>query len=113
MKTIFFEDLTFITGFSGNGGDARLATLSGPKGLSIAPNGDVFIADTESHTIRKIEGKTNKMVLVAGTGKPFDGHDGDPLKCGLIRPHGVFVDLDGSILIGDSENHKIRRLQLH
>ena len=104
---------TGITGFSGNGGDARLATLSGPKGLSIAPNGDVFIADTESHTIRKIEGKTNKMVLVAGTGKPFDGHDGDPLKCGLIRPHGVFVDLDGSILIGDSENHKIRRLQLH
>ena len=33
-------------GFTGNGGDARLATLSGPKGICIAPNGNVYIADT-------------------------------------------------------------------
>ncbi|MEK7834009.1 MAG: hypothetical protein AAB401_23170, partial [Acidobacteriota bacterium] len=39
-------------GFTGNGGPAKLATLSGPKGLSIAPNGNVYLADTESHSIR-------------------------------------------------------------
>ena len=39
-------------GFTGNGGPALQATLSGPKGISIAPNGNVYLADTESHTIR-------------------------------------------------------------
>ena len=98
-------------GFDGNGGNARLATLSGPKGLSIAPNGDVFIADTESHSIRRIDAKTGTIDVVTGTGSQFNGSDGDPLQCGLGRPHGVFVDTDGSILIGDSENHKIRVLR--
>ena len=95
-------------GFSGNGGDARLARLSGPKGIAIGPGGQIFIADTESHTIRMIDRNTGRINLVAGTGVAFDGRDGDPLLCGLARPHGIFVDHDGSVLIGDSENHKIR-----
>lgn len=99
------------SGFTGNGGDARKATLSGPKGIAIAPDGEVYIADTESHTIRKIDPKTGVIELVVGTGEQFDGADGDPLQCGLARPHGVFVETDGSVLIGDSENHKIRVLR--
>ena len=78
----------------------------------LPPNGDVFIADTESHSIRRIDAKTGTIDVVAGTGSQFNGSDGDPLRCGLGRPHGVFVDTDGSILIGDSENHKIRVLRL-
>lgn len=100
-------------GVSGDGGDARLAQLSGPKGIAIAPNGAVFIADTESHTIRKIDPSTGIIERVVGTGEAFDGADGNPLACGLARPHGVFVEADGSVLIGDSENHKIRVLRLH
>ncbi|NND34485.1 MAG: hypothetical protein HKN76_18005 [Saprospiraceae bacterium] len=97
-----------IKGFTGNGGDARLASLSGPKGITIAPSGLVYIADTESHTIRMINPDSGTIYQVVGTGTKFDGEDGDPLRCGLARPHGVFADKDGSVLIGDSENHKIR-----
>lgn len=97
-------------GFSGHGGPAAHATLSGPKGLSISPSGDVFLADTESHSIRKINRATGTLDLVVGTGERGDGPDGVPLKCKLARPHGIFVDSDGSLLIGDSENHRIRRL---
>jgi hypothetical protein len=43
-----------------------------------------------------------------GTGKKGDGPDGDPLKCQLARPHGVFVDQDGTVFVGDSENHRLR-----
>ena len=95
-------------GFTGNGGDATRARLSGPKGIAIAPNGNIYVADTESHSIRMIDLKTGIIDVVVGTGERFDGEDGDPLKCGLARPHGIFIDQDGSVLIGDSENHKIR-----
>jgi streptogramin lyase len=95
-------------GFTGNGGPARQATLSGPKGISVAADGNVYFADTESHTIRMIDVRKGTVELVAGTGERGDGPEGDPLKCSLARPHGVFVDADGTIFIGDSENHRVR-----
>ncbi len=98
-------------GFTGHGGPAKDATLSGPKGISIGPDGNVYLADTESHSIRMIDLSTTPptLRLIAGTGKPGDGADGDPLQCELARPHGVFADpKTGDIYIGDSEAHKIR-----
>ncbi len=98
-------------GYSGDGGPARLAKLSGPKGISWAPNDSLYIADTESHTIRRIDLKTGVIQTVAGTGERGDGPDGDPLACRLSRPHGIFAGLDGVIYIGDSESHRIRVLR--
>jgi streptogramin lyase len=98
-------------GYSGDGGDAKRARLSGPKGISYAPDGSLYIADTESHTIRRIDLKSGLITTVAGTGARGDGPDGDPLSCRMARPHGVFVARDGKIYIGDSEAHRIRMLQ--
>jgi len=98
-------------GFTGNGGPAKLATLSGPKGLAVAPNGNVCLADTESHSIRMIDVRKGTLELVAGTGMAGDGPDGDPLRCQLARPHGIFADQDGSLFIGDSESHRVRLLK--
>ena len=97
-------------GFTGDGGDARLATLSGPKGVGLGPDGSLFIADTENHAIRKVDPK-GIITTVAGTGERGDGPDGDPRKAKLARPHGVFVDSKGVVYIGDSENHRIRVLR--
>jgi streptogramin lyase len=94
-------------GFDGNGGPARLATLSGPKGIAVGPNGNVYLADTESHSIRMIDSR-GTIHLIAGTGERGDGSESDPVKCQLARPHGVFVDKDGSIFIGDSDAHRVR-----
>ncbi|MBI3878660.1 MAG: SMP-30/gluconolactonase/LRE family protein [Verrucomicrobia bacterium] len=95
-------------GFTGNGGPAKLATLSGPKGIAIDRDGNAWLADTESHTVRMVEAKTGKLLLMAGTGEKGDGPDGDPLKCAMARLHGIYVDADGSIFIGDSEAHRVR-----
>lgn len=99
------------TGFTGNGGPAKTATLSGPKGLSVASDGRVYLADTESYSIRVIDPRAGTIKLVCGTGKKGDGPDGDPAACQLARPHGVFVDADGTIFIGDSENHRVRAVK--
>ena len=96
------------SGFTGNGGPALEATLSGPKCLSLDAAGNVFLADTESHSIRYLDVKKGTVEVFAGNGKKGDGPDGDPLACQLARPHGVFADRDGSVFIGDSENHRVR-----
>ncbi len=90
------------------GGPAKQATLSGPKGIAVGPNGNVYLADTESHSVRMVDMKKGTLELIAGTGEKGDGPEGDPLKCQLARLHGLWVDKDGSIFIGDSETHRVR-----
>jgi streptogramin lyase len=94
-------------GYTGDGASALEAKLNGPKGISCAPDGSVYIADTENHAIRRIDTK-GMITTIAGTGKRGDGPDGDPLKCQLSRPHGIFVGKDGTVYIGDSESNKVR-----
>jgi len=98
------------SGFEGNGGPAKAAALKGPKGIAIDSQGNAWLADTESNSVRMIDAKTGNLQLMAGTGTEGDGPEGDPLQCKLARLHGIFVDRDGSILIGDSQAHRIRRL---
>ena len=95
-------------GYAGDGGDAKRADLAGPKGIC-ATQSAIYIADTESHTIRRIDGATNRIDTVVGDGSRHDGADGDPLRCGLARPHGVCAAA-GRVFVGDSENHRVRAL---
>lgn len=98
-------------GYTGDGGDARKARLSGPKGIAWSPDGGVYIADTESHTIRRIDLKSGLISTIIGNGQRGNGPDGDPLQCLTARPHGIFVDRKGVIYVGDSEAHRVRMLK--
>lgn len=98
------------SGFAGDGGDAKQALLAGPKGVAVDHSGNILLCDTENHCIRMI--RTNGQIdTLIGDGKAGDGPDGDPRKCRLNRPHGVYVDKAGAIYIGDSNNNKVRKLQ--
>ena len=97
-------------GYAGDGGPARLAKLGGPKGLAYF-NGQLYVADTENHVIRRIDLKTGVIATVLGTGVRGDGPEPDPLLCKLSRPHGVFVDPAGVLYVGDSEAFRIRVLR--
>lgn len=115
LKTATLHHLagTGKKGYAGDAGDAKRALLSGPKGIAVGPNGDVYLADTESHTIRVIRRKSTGRTVIetlVGDGRRGDGPDGAPRKCRLNRPHGVFVDSKGNVYIGDSLNNKVRRL---
>ncbi len=103
---------TGAKGASGDGGDALRATFNGPKHLCVDPAGDVLIADTENHLIRKYLPREGKVVRVAGTGrKGIGGLDGPPLKAELYQPHGVHVRADGTIYIADSSNDRILKIE--
>ena len=107
-RTIHHIAGTGKKGFTGNGGPAGEATLSGPKGLSVGRDGNVYLADTESHSIRMIDVAKGTIELVAGTGEKGDGPPGDGANCRFTRPHGIFVDADGSIFVGDTESNRVR-----
>lgn len=96
------------SGYAGDGGPARQAVLAGPKGVALGPGGDLYLADTESHTIRVIRAGSGIIETVAGTGEKGNGPDGDPRRCKMDRPHGVFVDEAGRVYIGDSNNNRVR-----
>lgn len=110
-KTIHHVAGTGESGFEGNGGPALAAKLKGPKGIAIDAIGDVWLADTESHSVRRIRAQDGTIDVVAGDGEKGDGPVGDPIQCRLARLHGIFVEENGSILIGDSEAHRIRVLR--
>ena len=96
-------------GYSGDGGDARLALFSGPKGVAVDREGNILLCDTENHVIRMVHRSTGIISTIIGDGQSGDGPDGDPQKCRLNRPHGIFVDRDGVVYLGDSGNNKIRK----
>jgi streptogramin lyase len=93
-------------GYSGDGAPALAATLRGPKGLSLAPDGRLFVADTENHAIRVIDPRTSIITTVLGTGERGDGPETDPRMCRLSRPHGVFFGND-TLYVTSSEAHRI------
>jgi streptogramin lyase len=108
-------------GYSGDGGPAtkakfggsatgNAARLAGPKGLAYGPDDSLYIADTESHAIRKVDLKTGIITTVLGTGQIGDGPEPDPLQCKLNRPHGVLF-ANGVLYVADSEAHRIRVLK--
>jgi streptogramin lyase len=110
------------TGYSGDGGPALNATfggsakgqaakLAGPKGLALGPDGTLYIADTDSHAIRKLDAKTGVITTILGTGTAGDGPETNPLECKLSRPHAVLFT-GGKLYVADSEAHRIRLLSL-
>lgn len=98
-------------GNSGDGGDARQATMNGPKHLCFDLDGNVLIADTENHVIRQYNPRTGIITRLAGTGKKgTKGIGGPPLDAELSQPHGVYVHRDGTLYISDSSNHRVLKI---
>lgn len=105
------------TGYSGDNGPAlnarfggALARLAGPKGMSYAPGDILYVADTESHAIRRIDLKSGIITTVLGTGVLGDGPEPEPLACKLNRPHAVLF-ANGVLYVADSEANRIRVLR--
>jgi DNA-binding beta-propeller fold protein YncE len=97
--------------YGGDGHDARHAVFNAPKEMAVDPSGNVFIVDTENHAIRLIDAQTWVVTTIAGTGEAGPGGDGGPANAAsLARPHGALVGPDGAVYIGDSENHRVRKL---
>ncbi len=101
---------TGVRGYRGDGGPARAAQFDAPKEFALDPGGDILVVDTENHAIRRIEAATQIVETIAGGRKGADGDGGPATAAGLGRPHGAAIGPDRAIYIGDTENHRIRKL---
>jgi sugar lactone lactonase YvrE len=109
---IFHVAGTGRKGFSGDGGPAVTAELNGPKGIAVDPGRFVYIADTENNAIRRVNLASGVIDTVVGSLKGEQGFNGDGPNLTdrlLARPHGVCL-LGDNLIIGDSENHRVRML---
>jgi streptogramin lyase len=99
-------------GGGGDGGTAKSATFRGPKAIRADAAGNLYVVDTENHSVREIDMATGIVSTVAG-GRKGDGGDGGPAaQAGMDRPHGCIVDAAGYLYIADSNNHRVRGVPL-
>jgi sugar lactone lactonase YvrE len=118
IKAKRFEELsegeiTTIVGgvaFLGDGGLAANANLTIPSGVAIDSVGNLFIADPLNNRIRRVD-TSGVITTVAGNGTVGSGGDGGPaLSASLDQPRGVAVDEEGNLLIADTKNNRVRRV---
>ncbi len=96
-------------GLSGDGGPAVAASLNGPLSVAVDSSGNLYIADTRNHRVRKVSGGT--ITTVAGNGTAgYSGDGGSAVNASLNSPAGVAVDSAGNLYIADAGNQRIRRV---
>ncbi|MGP8243002.1 MAG: hypothetical protein ACLQVN_00615 [Bryobacteraceae bacterium] len=97
-----------LESYSGDGGPAAVAQLNTPAGVALDSSGNLFVADTLNHRVRKIS-PAGVITTVAGNGVAgFSGDGGAATSAQLDSPMGVAVDRDGTIYIADTHNNRIR-----
>jgi sugar lactone lactonase YvrE len=100
-------------GYTGDGGPAAKATFNGPKGIAATPDGRVYVVDTENQVIRMIDTRHARVFTVAGGGpqaRGFAGENVAALDAQVDRPHGICLAPDGTVYLGDTNNHRVRWL---
>ncbi|GDY20016.1 hypothetical protein LBMAG56_13610 [Verrucomicrobiota bacterium] len=105
---------TGTKGDAGDGGPATKAQVNGIHNLAIAPNGDIYLADTWNCRIRKIDAKTGVISTVVGTGEKGYSGDGGPavaakvggIYCATFDPKGE------RLYLADLHNLRVRVLEL-
>ena len=97
-------------GFGGDGGPAVQAQFTLPRGIATDSTGNLYIADTNNHQIRKVDA-AGTISTIAGTGEPGFGGDGGPaVQAQLASPYSVAIDSAGNLFIADTNNHQIRKV---
>ncbi len=96
-------------GYTGDGGTATAAKLSEPAGVAADATGNVYFTDNSS-VVRMIA-INGKISTIAGTGIiGYSGDGGRPTDAMLASPKGIVIAKDGSLVVSDSGNNRIRRI---
>jgi sugar lactone lactonase YvrE len=114
IKRIRTDGIVMIVAGTGEpgtkGGTAVLATFHDPISVAVDEVDNVYVADSGSHTIRRIDA-AGVVTTVAGSGLP-GYRDGLREQAQFSRPTGVALDQEGNLVVSDSKNHRIRKIKL-
>jgi Leucine-rich repeat (LRR) protein/sugar lactone lactonase YvrE len=97
-------------GKTGDDGPAIEAKLNNPQGIAVDEEGNLYIADTNNHRIRKVD-SNGIITTIAGIGKGgYAGDNGLATAAKLKKPTAIVFDNNGHLYITDSGNHRIRKV---
>jgi uncharacterized protein (TIGR03437 family) len=98
-----------IRGYTGDGDLATNASLNEPDALLVDPQGNVLLADSNNHVVRKINTTTGIITTIAGNGRRgYSGDNGPATEAQMTTPDGLALDSSGVLYISDEFNHRIR-----
>lgn len=101
---------TGVYGYTGDGGPALAAEIGQPYAMAYDASGNLYIADVGECVVRKVDTSGN-ISTVAGNGTcGFSGDNGPATSAELYGPRGVALDSSGNLYIGDSQNHRVRKV---
>lgn len=98
--------------FGDNDGAGSEVLLQHPLGVFCSKDGQIYIADSYNHKIKKLDPATKRVTTLAGTGKA-GFMDGKPQAAQLSEPAGIAVTENGRLFIADTNNSVIRYLDLN
>jgi sugar lactone lactonase YvrE len=102
---------TGAPGFSGDGGPAKSAQLDLPTALAFDSAGNLYLADTNNHRVRRIAATTGVIATVAGNGiEAFAGDNGPATAASIDSPTGLALDSSGNLYIADTHNGRLREV---
>jgi sugar lactone lactonase YvrE len=101
---------TGIPGPFGDNGQANLAQLNQPSGVALDPAGNIYIADTGNHRIRKVTLATGIITTIAGSNQGYGGDNQIATAALLNAPAGLTLDNNGNIFVADTGNNRIREI---
>jgi streptogramin lyase len=105
--------VTTLAGTAGASGSAdgtgSAARFNVPKGVAVDGSGNVYVADTSNHTIRKIT-PAGGVTTLAGTAGAYGSADGTGSAARFYYPEGVAVDASGNVYVADAGNNTIRKI---
>jgi hypothetical protein len=97
-----------LPGYTGEGGPAVGASLNTPLSVAVDSNGNVYIADTNNHRLRRVS-PAGIITTYAGNGRAsFGGDNGPAASAGLFGPMQLAVDAQGGVSFYDSGSQRIR-----
>jgi len=105
-------------GSAGDGVAATSAELNQPQGITVDASGNLYIADTSNHLIRRVDAVSGIISTVAGNGTTnpvtgdgsYMGDNGPAIQAGLDFPYAVAFDASGNMYIPDSKNNVVRKV---
>jgi DNA-binding beta-propeller fold protein YncE len=98
--------------FAGDGGPALDALLNFPTAIAVDAEGDLYIADTMNHRIRRVDARSGRITTIAGVGLPRFGGDGGPaVAAGLNEPAALAVQ-GSRLYVADQSNNRVRMIDL-
>lgn len=108
-----------ITSIAGNGTEdfsddvpANSTGLGTTAGIAVDQNSNVYVSDSSFRRIRRIDARTGIITTIAGDGGADFNGDNRPATSASISPQGIAIDNAGNLLIADTANHRVRRVNL-